>query len=329
MDKLYNNEATIELLNLEKKVTEEGDRIGIVMASYNSENFIREQLDSILLGNYKNIRIYVRDDGSTDNTISIVKEYIEKYPLQVELIQNEKNMGVVRNFLLGVIEAKEDYIMFSDHDDVWLPYKIEKTLSEMKKAEQKKKDLPIAVFTDALIVDENLKSLGMGFYERSHFDLQQMSLSYMLMENKLIGCTIMINKPFKNKIQVLPKNARVHDWWIALIASAFGKIVFINEQTMLYRQHSSNVIGNRKYGKYVLDAVKSLKIQKEKLRLTEKQAEDFFKIYRQELTNEQKRIVYDFANLSHYSFIKRKRLILKRKYLKSGFIRNLGVLLLG
>ena len=74
MADFYNNETTIEILNLKKE-----DRVGIVMASYNSEKFIREQLDSILLGSYKNIHIYVRDDGSTDNTISIVKEYIEKY----------------------------------------------------------------------------------------------------------------------------------------------------------------------------------------------------------------------------------------------------------
>ncbi len=303
-------------------------RVGIVMATYNSEKFIKEQLDSILSSTHKNIHIYVRDDGSTDNTITIVKGYIEKYPLQIELIQNKKNMGVVRNFLFGVMKAKEDYIMFSDHDDVWLPYKIKKTLFEMEKAELEDEELPIAVFTDATIVDEKLNSLEKGFYERSRYNLEQMGLSYMLMENKLLGCTIMINKPLKDKIKVLPKNARVHDWWVALIASAFGKIVFVEDQTMLYRQHSSNVIGNRNYVKYVLDAMKALKTQKEKLRLTEKQAEDFFRIYKKELTKEQKRVVYDFAKLSRYSFLKRKILVLKRKYLKSGIVRNVGVFLL-
>lgn len=304
-----------------------GETVGIVMAAYNSQNFIREQLDSILTGEYQNIHIYVRDDGSTDNTVSIVKEYEKKYPLQVQLIENKQNRGLVKNFLTGVMEAKEDYIMFSDHDDVWLPHKVKKTLEAMKKAEKSSKEMPIAVFTDASIVDGQLNGLGASFYERSHFNFEQMGLSYMLMENKLLGCTIMINKSLKDKITVLPDHARVHDWWAALIASAFGKIVFVEDQTMLYRQHSSNVIGNRSYSRYITDAAKSLKKQKKKLILTEKQAEEFLKIYGEHLNKEQRKLVSDFAYMEDYSFFKRKILVFRNKYLKSGFIRNIGVLL--
>ncbi len=326
MTNQYNSgEITTEKRNLVKN---NKNTVGIIMASYNSEDFIREQIDSILNSIYQNIHIYVRDDGSTDNTVAIVKEYVEKYPSQIELIENKQNMGLVKNFLTGVMEAKEDYVMFSDHDDVWLPYKVKKTLAAMKKAEKSNKELPIAVFTDATVVDDKLNSLETGFYERSHFNLKHLELSYMLMENKLIGCTIMINRALKDKIRVLPEHARVHDWWVALIASAFGKIMFVEDQTMLYRQHSSNAIGNRNYVTYVTDAVTSLKKQKEKLLLTEKQAEEFFKIYRKELTKEQKKLVYQFAKLSQYSFLKRKTLILRRRYLKSGFVRNFGVLLL-
>ncbi len=301
--------------------------VGIVMAAYNSEKFIGEQLDSILSGTYQDIHIYVRDDGSTDNTVSIVKEYEQKYPCKVQLVENKQNGGLVKNFLTGVMEAKENYIMFSDHDDVWLPDKVKVTLEAMQEAEASEGEQPIVVFTDNTIVDGDLKPLGASFYERSHFDFNQMGLSYMLMENKLIGCTMMINRSLAEKIKVLPDHARVHDWWIALIAAAFGKIVFVNEQTMLYRQHGSNVIGNRSFSKYVTDAAKSLKKQKEKILQTEKQAEDFLKIYEAELSVEQKKVVADFAHLEQYSFFKRKILVLKNKYLKSGFIRNIGVLL--
>lgn len=318
----------------EQKITEKAEAVrldkpavGIVMAAYNSENFIGEQLDSILSGTYKNVHIYVRDDGSTDNTVSIVKKYEEKYPSQVQLIANTQNGGLVKNFLTGVMEAEEDYIMFCDHDDVWLPHKAGKTLEAMLKAEKTARDIPVAVFTDAEIVDGKLNHLGASFYERSHFDFKQMGLSYMLMENKLLGCTIMINKPLKEKITVVPDYARVHDWWVALIASAFGKIVFVEEKTMLYRQHSSNVIGNRSYRKYITDAVKSLKKQKEKLILTEKQAENFYKIYKKELTPKQRKLVLDFARMESYPVVKRKILVWKNKYLKSGIIRNMGVLL--
>lgn len=306
---------------------EQEKTVGIVMAAYNSEKFIGEQLDSILSGTYQNIHIYVRDDGSTDNTVAMIREYEEKYPLKVQLVANQTNGGLVKNFLTGVMEAKEDYIMFSDHDDVWLPQKVQITLAAMEKAEISGGELPIVVFTDNTIVDGQLKPMGASFYERSHFNLEQMGLSYMLMENKLIGCTMMINKPLKKMIRVLPEHARVHDWWIALIASAFGRIVFVEEQTMLYRQHGSNVIGNRSFFKYVADAAGNLKKQKEKLVLTERQAEEFLHLYQDMLTGEQKRLVEEFAYLETYPFLKRKSLVLKNKYLKSGLIRNIGVLL--
>ena len=313
-----------------KTVNNELDVVGIVMAAYNSERFIGEQLDSILSGTYQNIHIYVRDDGSKDATVSVVKEYVKKYPKQIELIENKDNGGYVKNFLAGVMEAKEDYIMFCDHDDVWLPDKVKITLEAMKKAERKAeaKEIPIVVFTDNTIVDGDLKPLGASFYERGNYNFEQMGLSYMLMENKLIGCTIMINKALKDKITVLPEHARVHDWWVALIASAFGKIVFVNKQTMLYRQHGTNEIGNRNFVKYVADAVTTLKKQREKLILTEQQAGDFLKIFDSVLSEEQKKLVGQFANLSKYPFWKRKILVIKNKYLKSGLVRNIGVLLL-
>lgn len=312
-----------------RKELEELHTVGIVMAAYNSERFIGEQLESILSGTYQNIHIYVRDDGSTDNTPAIVKEYEEKYPVQVQLVRNEVNGGLVKNFLTGVMEAKEDYIMFCDHDDVWLPDKVRVTLEAMKKAESEamSENLPVVVFTDNTIVDGELKPLGGSFYERSHFDFKQMGLSYMLMENKLIGCTMMINKALKDKITVLPEHARVHDWWIALIASAFGRIVFVDEQTMLYRQHGSNEIGNRSFFKYVTDAATSLQKQKEKVILTERQAEEFLQIYNTMLNGEQKELVRQFACLNEYSFFRRKALVIKNKYLKSGIVRNIGVLL--
>ncbi len=310
-----------------KEVDKELNTVGIVMAAYNSEKYIGEQLDSILSGTYQNIHIYVRDDGSTDNTVAIVKEYEKRYPLQVQLVSNESNAGLVKNFLAGVMEAKEDYIMFCDHDDVWLKDKVKITLEAMQKAEMEQKELPIVVFTDNTIVDGDLKPLGASFYERSHFNFEQMGLSYMLMENKLIGCTMMLNKPLKEKITRLPEHARVHDWWVALIAAAFGRIVYVNEQTMLYRQHGSNVIGNRSFLKYVTDAVTSLKKQKEKIILTEKQAEEFLEIFDKLLTTEQRELIRQFACLEQYSFWKRKTLVIKNKYLKSGFIRNIGVVL--
>lgn len=301
------------------------EKVGIVLASYNGEHYIREQLDSILNGTYKNLCIHVFDDGSSDCTREIVREYERCYPGQVVLNENAENKGVIKNFLCGIQAAEEAYIMLCDQDDVWLPDKIEKTMRAMQKAEGKEKEAAV-VFTDARVVDAKLKPQGASFYKRSRYKLDQMGLSYMLMENKLIGCTIMLNRKIKERITVIPTSARMHDWWIALIGAAFGKIAFLEEETILYRQHGSNVVGNQSFSSYIASRLKKPGQQRKMLLQTEKQAAEFLKIYKKELTREQALLVEEFACIRRQGFLKRRYTVIKNKYLKSGAVRNLGVL---
>lgn len=303
--------------------------VSIVMASYNGDKFIREQIDSILKNTYQDWTLEICDDGSTDKTVEIVEEYIDKYPDKISLHRNERNLGVVINFLEGAKRAKGKYIMFCDQDDVWLSNKIEYTMDQMKKSESRfGADTPITVFTDAKVVDVRLRTLEESFYEASSLDVSKVDIPHLLMENKLLGCTIMFNQPLMDKIIEFPDFARYHDWWVGLISSSFGKIVYLNEPTLLYRQHGGNVVGNVSFFQYVRNRLKDIKEQKRALELTEKQAWNFLEIYGQELSEEVKTIVYDFAYLGNYGFLKKRKLILKKKYLKTGIIRNIGVLLL-
>lgn len=301
------------------------EKVGIVLASYNGEHYIREQLDSILSGTYKNFCIHVFDDGSSDCTREIIKEYEKRYPGQVVLNENAENKGVVKNFLCGIQAVEEAYIMLCDQDDVWLPDKIEKTMQEMKRVEGEEKEAAI-VFTDAKVVDAQLTPQGTSFYKRSRYKLNQMGLSYMLMENKLIGCTIMLNYKIKEKITAVPTSARMHDWWIALIGAAFGKIAFLEEETILYRQHGSNVVGNQSFSSYIASRLKKPGQQRKMLLRTEEQAAEFLEIYKKELTREQVLLIEAFACIRRQGFLKRRYIVLKNKYLKSGAVRNLGVL---
>ena len=217
-------------------------RIHIVLATYNAETYIREQIESLLNQTVTDFKIEVCDDGSSDRTIEIIKEY-EKQDSRVTLHCNKTNIGYIHNFMQGILRSEAPYIMLCDQDDIWNPNKIEVTLAAMEKAEEKEKNVPVLVFTDAMNYDsETGKELG-RFHASSHLDIKKVDTAHLFMENKCIGCTVMVNEKIKAFLQEIPGQVRVHDWWLALICSHFGKVVYVDEPTLLYRQHSGNIIG--------------------------------------------------------------------------------------
>lgn len=306
------------------------EQISIVMATYNGAVYIKEQLDSIINNTYQNWTLEVCDDGSSDETIAIVNEYITKYPGRISLHRNKKNLGVVRNFLEGVSRATGDYIMFADQDDVWLPDKISCTLEKMKETEQGHLDLPVVVFTDAKVVDERLQEIAPSFHGISGLDTNKTDLPHLLMENKLIGCTMIFNRATAKLLYTFPQNARYHDWWIGLLAASMGKIGYLQKSTLLYRQHGNNEVGVRNFVSYVKKRLQFLKKQKQTLLENQKQAAELLEIYEQEqlLSKQAKEELHTFATLSKKNRLLRKKIVVKRGYLKTGIVRNIGVLLL-
>ena len=128
-------------------------RLAILLGTYNGGRFLREQLDSLFAQTMKDFQLYIRDDGSTDDTMLIVKEYQQLHPNIVKVEDEGKNLGAKGNFerLLALTDA--DYYMFCDQDDVWLPDKIEVSFAKMKQMEQRYGDIPLLVHTDLEVVD--------------------------------------------------------------------------------------------------------------------------------------------------------------------------------
>lgn len=328
------------------------NRVNIIMATYNGAKYIREQIESIIKGQYDNWKLWIFDDGSTDDTLSIIEEYVSHYPGKVMCQQNTVNKGVTLNFLEGVKYAAEcnkripdpeeelignateeeepefirDYYMFCDQDDVWMTDKICKTMMQIKKVEKKYgPDQPIAVFTDALVVDQELNIVERSFIKSSRLDTCKVDLPHIMMENKLIGCTVMFNESLQKLLELQPCNARYHDWWVALVAAAFGHISFLPAVTLFYRQHGDNVVGNQNFLSYITDRVSSLQQQKEVIHKTALQAKEFYKIYEPVMSEKQKIQVSCMANILNESWIKRRHLILKFGFMKTGILRNLGL----
>ncbi len=308
-------------------------KVQIIMASYCGEAYLRQQLDSILTLQEKNWSLLICDDGSTDNTLSILKEYNEKMPNRIQIHQNETNLGVTKNFLSALMtcvkKEKSDYYMFCDQDDVWFAGRLSIMLKRIKKMEKTYgKECPLLVFSDAIVTDEKLNIKQPSYHKTQRLNVKKTDLGHLLMENKCSGCMMLFNYALASKVRVLPNNARFHDWWIALIASAFGHIGYIKEPTLFYRQHKKNLVGSTTRLDYIKNSITQIQKQKKALFLTQIQAAEFLKIYQRELPKEKRIKIKVFSLLSQRSPLERRIRIFKFHFLKSTILQNIGVFLL-
>ena len=220
--------------------------INILLSTYNGEKYLKEQLESIIKQSHSDWTLYIRDDGSTDNTISIIDEYCSRYPNKIVKYEDcLGNIGSLHSFEELLKQAKSDYFMFCDQDDVWLPQKIEKAMSEMVICENANPATPVIVCSDLIVVDEHLNKLSGSFWSYSKIAPQYLQKTNQLAVNNYVtGCTMLFNKKAKDVSLPLGKNAIMHDSWIALkIKASNGIISVLKEPYILYRQHGLNQIG--------------------------------------------------------------------------------------
>lgn len=304
-------------------------KIEILLATYNGEQYLREQLESILSQDYENWIVRACDDASTDGTYNILKEYQEKYPDKFILAKNQKGFGSAKKNFINLIKSSTcDYVMCCDQDDVWLPNKISLTLQEMKKNEQQ--DTPILVHTDLKVVDSNLNVLSESFFEHSNFR-KKFTLNEILIQNFVTGCTMMMNRPMVEVMSRMGDCDRIlmHDWVASILAASVGKVAFVNTPTMLYRQHAINSVGAKKYGFALF--VSKLKEAKMKQSLidTTMQASEIAKLYQDIFDNEKYEFIHQYGTLWEKNKVQRIYFYLKYRVLKKGLPRKLCQLIVG
>lgn len=219
------------------------EKVDILLATYNGEKYLREQIESILNQSHKDFRLLISDDCSKDLTRTILEEYKNK-DSRIEIFFQENNLGVVKNFefLLGKVEA--NYYMFSDQDDIWKENKIEKSLSKIEEGF----DL---VYSDLEVVDENLNVIYESYWKlKGIYDKikKYNNFNSLYLNNFVTGCTMISRKELINKFLPLPNSSKyvLHDYWISLILSQDGKISYIEEPLIKYRQHKNNKVGSKK-----------------------------------------------------------------------------------
>jgi rhamnosyltransferase len=226
----------------------ETNRVFILMGTYNGELYLKDQIRSVQNQTYRSWVLFIRDDGSVDDTINILNTYQQKDARIQIVLDNKGNLGTLGNYneLCSVaLKNNANTVFFCDQDDVWMPDKIKTQIESIQEIEAMHgKDCPILVHTDLTVVDTRLKRIHKSFLAYHGVrNVNEKSLCTLLAQNYITACASTINRALLNIATPIPEEALMHDWWFALCAAACGQIMYIETPMTLYRQHYNNTIG--------------------------------------------------------------------------------------
>jgi glycosyltransferase involved in cell wall biosynthesis len=211
--------------------------VTVCMATFNGEDFVIRQLDSVLKQLSDSDQVVIVDDGSTDQTVERIKE---AYGNRIEVYVNESNLGVIKSFDKAISLAKGDYIFLCDQDDIWEDQKVKKVLEKFEQQNA------VLVVHDAYVVDGSIEIIHPSWNEYNRNSVEQ-SIFGNVLKNAYTGCMMAFKKELKNTILPFPTSIEMHDQWIALVCKIKGyKLVYIDEPLMKYVRHGNNVTGMKR-----------------------------------------------------------------------------------
>jgi glycosyltransferase involved in cell wall biosynthesis len=273
--------------------------VEILLAAYNGEKYLREQLDSIFAQTFKDFIITVRDDGSSDGTLDIINEYRSKFPEKIKLLPSEGKNSREGNFKQLLRNANSgSYFCFCCQDDVWQPNKLEREMVVMRRIEGTAGErTPVLVHCDMAVTDEDLNVTEKSYVKFANIKPQGFSLKTMLAENCTIGTSCLFNMALLSLARNVPDNAVSAAWWVGLYAAVYGRVEFIDEPLVLYRQHGDNLHGA--VGGRFTDILKNksrLHSSKFDTQKSYYQAEEFLKANAGRINPEKQKIIETYAS---------------------------------
>lgn len=293
-------------------------KVAILLSTYNGEKYLREQIDSILNQTYQNFELIVRDDGSKDSTVEIIKEYMEKSD-KITLMVG-KNLGFIKSFFELLKHSDADYFSFADQDDIWLPNKIELAVNSLNKLDDTK---PNMAFSNVDYYDTEMNFMGNG-------DSKGKKPSFLnsLYECINQGMTMVINKTTRDYIvKNIPEKCFFHDWWTYMICTAFGNVVQDDVVTVKYRRAKTNatVEGQGKITLFIW-RIKKLFLG-EGMKDIRAQQTMFKNIFYKDLSDENKKIIDTFEG-KKYNFFKALKKTFYPKKIRRKLIDDFSVRIL-
>lgn len=237
--------------------------VAILLSAYNAQNFIEEQVDSILRQTSRDWTLYIRNDGSQDNTQEIIDRYRKSYPEKIiQIDKGDKNRGCSSSFFRLLETVESDYYMFCDADDEWLPEKVEVMYKTMYTFACEYPELPLQVFADLMICDSRMNVIESSHWKATGINPELfLSYNYMAVSCNAGGACSIYNHKVKEMIFPLKNNFLIYDFWIAINVAKYGKFKVIRQPLIKYRQHENQIYGVN-YGKRnsVLFKLKNFKV---------------------------------------------------------------------
>jgi glycosyltransferase involved in cell wall biosynthesis len=311
--------------------------VDIVLSVYNGAPWVEEQIQSIQTQTHDAWRLWVRDDGSEDGTAQILRRMADAdHRIRLRTPGGER-MGRARSFSTLLEDLPEDarLIFTADADDSWLPSKIEVSLNEMREAEGEAPG-PILLHTDLAVTDARLEVLHDSLWSFLGIEPEPTPLRRIMVQNVATGPTVLVNREMLDLILPIPPEAASQDWWMALVACRFGRIVALDDVTVLYRRHGGNVTGEyevegpawrARLRRGVGALGRTGKLRREMAEAAT-QAAAFLDRYNPQLTDAECAMLRDFAEIPHLGTLARKVRVLRlRMRREHGVLRNLALVL--
>lgn len=315
------------------KITD--NTVAIMLATYNGQKYVKEQICSLINQSYNDWILFIRDDDSTDETKKIIEQFSQKYKEKIVIVDNKeyKAGGAKNNFayLHKWVTSKYEfnYFMFCDQDDVWLPEKIENAFCKIKECEQIN-DEPILIHTDLIVADDKLNVIDNSYVRYRSIQYNITSINRMLIQNNVTGCTMLWNRKLNDLIgDMTEKSIVMHDWWIALVACLFGRVVFVKKADILYRQHNSNTVGATQVNSlgFILMRLKNLEHVKYTLQAPIEQAALLKERYSTLIDECNLKILTEFCALREKNKFQKIKSIICYSFYKQGLVQIVGELI--
>jgi glycosyltransferase involved in cell wall biosynthesis len=301
--------------------------VDILMATYAGERYVGEQIESIQGQTYQDWRLLVSDDCSADGTLEVVGRYAAEDPRISVVSEGVRYGGAKENFFSLLDQSTAPYFMFCDQDDVWLPGKVgqELTIAQAKESETGS-STPVAIYTDMRVVDDGLQEIAPSFLAQDRKDGIRGDLHAFLGISGAAGCTMLGNEALRKLLAGSDFSAALmHDWWVGIVAASCGKLVYLDEATVLYRQHGDNEIGAETYSFW--DRVAHFRQSRAKYWRTCAQAKAILSQYGEYMTIEGREVVGAYASQLDGGFAENVRVLSHEGLLKEGAGRRCAQLL--
>lgn len=298
-------------------------QVQVLLSTWNGEAWLSELLESLEQQTFTDWELLVRDDGSTDKTVKLLRDWQQAHPGKMPRLEVEgQHLGCTVSFSNLVMVSDAEYLMFCDQDDVWFPEKMALKVAAIKQLSATHgEQQPLLVHTDLVLVDEHKSPLADSFWAQRGFDVQQPKQDYLL-TNTVTGCASIFNRAAANKAFPLPEGVQHHDRWLGLVCAWFGVVQPLDRAALFYRQHGRNAVGAG-LANYRHVAASSIA---QRVADWSKQAELFLQRFGDELVTKDYCLIAALAELRHLKGWQRRRHIIQHRLFKRGVMANLALL---